>query len=356
MATSARGRPVKVVDFKQLAGGSEEEFEKLLQENMDGISMKSGASKKSKSRTPHKVKSSITADKKRGKTPKKIVMDEPDSVKEALEFDEESAQDSREGDFSESDEDVLSIGRNSVRLQELDRKIQEAEPTLGERYNEFKVAQGVLERLEDHPLPDNLEEEEVFLQVSNDHTSQLKATVDRTKRASRRLEMMEMREKIILEKENSQRMEWEAERKERQKELRRQQIVIESKKQQLEMERLRAQEEAQKEEYALIMNELRKNKQRKGQTPQRNSNKRGNPNTIDVSEDDNNSGVNGIIMQDYTQSPIDKVDQWMTKQTGRSIPIVPEGMHSAEVNELQNHAKIIIEKKHKRSGNTRKAR
>ena len=72
--------------------------------------------------------------------------------------------DSRKGDF-DSEEEISSLGLEEDRLRGLNSEIEDLQPTFTEKYNEYKVDQGLQDRLEDSELPSNLENKEVFEEV-----------------------------------------------------------------------------------------------------------------------------------------------------------------------------------------------
>ena len=121
-------RTRKIVNYKQLAGleGGEND--------MDGKSEKSVKSKKSRKTAKENVKKTDKLD----------------------------SDDSRKDDFTEAeeaDDDAFSLGSDKVRVIELQQKIDAAEPSMAEQYNNYKVQQGLQDRLEDAELPSDLNEE-----------------------------------------------------------------------------------------------------------------------------------------------------------------------------------------------------
>ena len=65
--------------------------------------------------------------------------------------------DSRQGDFES--EDDSSLGSDQERMDKLQRDIDALQPTMAERYNEYKVQQGMQDRLKDCDLPEELEKD-----------------------------------------------------------------------------------------------------------------------------------------------------------------------------------------------------
>ena len=84
---------------------------------------------------------------------------------------EEDGTDSRADDF-DSEEDG-SVGLSS-KLQDLQQKIDDLQPSLAQKYNEYKVAQGMQDRLEDAELPDDIGDDRVFEDWKWLHQDQLK--------------------------------------------------------------------------------------------------------------------------------------------------------------------------------------
>ena len=102
--------------------------------------------------------------------------------------------DSRAGDFEDEDEDVISMGSDASRLMRLQADIEENEPTLIEKYNEQKGADGELDRLEDSQLPSDMDDDKVYELSKTQHLQQQEATEKRHIKAVRTLELMEIRE------------------------------------------------------------------------------------------------------------------------------------------------------------------
>ena len=73
--------------------------------------------------------------------------------------------------------------------------------------------------MEDADLPENLEDEQVFLHCREQHEEQKKATWECEKRAKRTLELMALKDEIIETRERAKQMEWEAEMCVKEKEL-----------------------------------------------------------------------------------------------------------------------------------------
>ena len=65
--------------------------------------------------------------------------------------------------------------------------------------------------MEDADLPENLEDEQVFLRCREQHEEQKKATLEHEKRAKRTLELMALKDEIIETREKAKQMEWKAE-------------------------------------------------------------------------------------------------------------------------------------------------
>ena len=125
------------------------------------------------------------------------------------------SEDSRKDDFG-SEEDNME-GSDTVQLVDLRHKIEACKPSMSERYNEYKVDQGLQDRLEDSELPEDLENEETYEEWKQMHEQQMKATEDRKKRAERQMELTRMREAIVQAREEAKRMEWEADMLEKEK-------------------------------------------------------------------------------------------------------------------------------------------
>ena len=109
------------------------------------------------------------------------------------------SEDSRRGDF-DSEEDGVSLGSEASHVKELQERIDEIEPLMALRYNEYKVDQGLQDRLEDVDLPENLEDEATYLEWKNLHEKQSKATTDRELWAQRRLELITIGDEINQQK------------------------------------------------------------------------------------------------------------------------------------------------------------
>ena len=160
-----------------------------------------------------------------------------------------SEVDSRAGDFESADEDVISMGSDRSRINQLQDELERNSVTFAEQYNEFKVTQGLQERLEDSELPDNLESQQVFEESKHMHQQQLEATTNREKRAVRTLELMKLCEEILEKREKVRRLEWSAQMEERKAQMRRNQFLLEQKEQHLQLKALEKTEAAQLERF-----------------------------------------------------------------------------------------------------------
>ena len=98
-----------------------------------------------------------------------------------------------------------------------------------EQYNEFKVKQGLQDRLEDTELPDNLDEESVFNEALTQHQSQLQATSNMEARAKRTVEIIKIQQEIVQRREWVRKLEWEAEMLNKQVEIRQNQFILDQK-------------------------------------------------------------------------------------------------------------------------------
>ena len=152
------GRPVRTeeIDYKKLAGMSSDG------EKMDRKSMKSGWS--NKSNKPTKKKNA-----------------------EAKLVQSGDGEDSRAGDFDSEEDSSVDSTRKLCSLQD---QIDMLELSLALRYNEYKVAQGTQDRLEDCDLPQDLNDPKVFEQWKELHEEQLKSTKEREQKAVNRLHLI----------------------------------------------------------------------------------------------------------------------------------------------------------------------
>ena len=135
------------------------------------------------------------------------------------------------------------------RLDEIDREIEKVKPSLSENYNEYKVQQGLQERLEDAELPHNLEKGQVYDECKDLHERQFQATQDRRRCAQRRLELERIRERIIDKREQAKQDEWEADMIRRRKAMQCAQAEIDRRRRELEMEEM---ERKQMEEITML--------------------------------------------------------------------------------------------------------
>ena len=218
---SSKGRMLSRPDYKKLAGMED-----------DLVSRKSQKSHRT-SKT-NKTKSS------QGRRSRK-----------KSEVGERYEEDSRAGDFDDEDE-VLSLGSDASRLKKLQKDLEMNSVTFGENYNEYKVQQGLQVLLEDTELPTNLEQEEIFDGCKAEHHQQLTATRYREVRARRTLEILEMREEILMARERTKKLEWEAQLHTKKSEIQRNQWYLDQKKQKLEMVKLLEQEREQAAEFQMI--------------------------------------------------------------------------------------------------------
>ena len=142
-----------------------------------------------------------------------------------IETEKGDTTDSRQSDFSEEEallqdclqheeeeeSDVISLGSDASKLERLQNQIDATEKSVAERYNEFKVQQGELIRVEDIEVPTDIENEELFNETKKIHEEQMVATKNRAEKAKRRVELLKLKEEIIERWEQAKRDEWEAE-------------------------------------------------------------------------------------------------------------------------------------------------
>ena len=246
MYATTSGRLVKKWNFKTMADKgmdkSDDEMEKICNDNKSTKSGKSVRSTRSNSKNRKKAtdldKAKNNGNKKA--TVKEVIPKKARSNAKKLTDREDDEVDSRVGDFDqeEVEEDVLSMGSDASKLARIEQEISELEPSMAEKYNEFKVKQGYQVRLEDAELPENLHEDEVYDEVLKLHKEQLAATDDRQKKVLRVNELEKLRDEIVAKRENSKLI--EAQRnilRQKAMYLRRKQ-AIENRKQQKELSKL----------------------------------------------------------------------------------------------------------------------
>ena len=352
---SLRGRPINEINYKKLADMDVESQKGMNEERR---SIKSTRSKKSVS-----SKKSLKSNKSSKNKVKKGKGDNEEATAPGAHSQaaEGTTTDSREGDFStESEEEALSMGSAAGRLQQLQKGIDDLDIPLVTKYNERLIAEGKQVRLEDAPLPEKLEVDETYQVVVNEHKQQLEATKNRSIRAARRLEMIQMRNNIIEEKIAAEKMELECKLMEQQAVVNNNRYAIERKRAKLQMNSLKEEEAKQNMEMAQLNEETSINK--RGKPAKKVQTKK----TVainlvsDNASDCNQAPPTGVItasaiMQDnvsMSKQSSDRVADWVSKQSGSGLAPM-----TTEEDEVRTRAmRIIGEKKRRRTTRLQKSR
>ena len=326
MHRSARGRPVRKIDFKIMDSEGiviTEDGKSTARSTRSGKSVASTRSRKSgNSKTK---KSSVAKGAKQGKTPKRT----PKATKKVNPEEEDQDSDSREGDFeSENEVDGLSLGSAASKVRNLNNEIEKLQPSLMEKYNEYKCEQGLQQRLEDSDLPDNLQDDEVFQETLELHKEQLQASQNREKRASRCKEITNMREEIIKSREKAKSDEWAAQLLTRRRMIELQEAEIQKEEEDLTTQQKLADQAirlAQLRSQKVQLPSCAANEQLTGSTLSRNS-------------------VKGRKRagQDKQQATADWVS---THSDTGHVVIAGGGINASRLNELQKKAQKLIESK-----------
>ena len=234
-------------------------------------------------------------------------------------------------------------------MAELEEKIQECEPSLGERYNEYKVQQGLQDRIEDAPLPETLEDEGIYEDWKEKHVQQKKATEEREKRAKRRMELMEMRDDIVRIRERAKQLEWQAEIRIQEKALENNEMMIAKKKKEIELKKRQA-------EQARIYEELQKEEQRMGENPLRNGQTALHNSFIEERQSATRALFTQVDTQLHPQRGVmrhgkqnnEEVTAWVHMHSHHSQQSQHgNNMQEVDMDNLQKHANRIVEDKHK---------
>ena len=316
LTVTSRGRTVQQQDYRKLAGMEDEV-----------VSRKSEKSNKT-------VKSSTKSARGKNKKSKENVTCT-------------SEVDSRAGDFDDevnSEASVLSVGSDAGRLKKLEKELEVNNVTFGEKYNEYKVDQGLQVRLEDTEMPEDLESEIVYEECKTQNAQQLTASKDREARAERTLEILNIREEIISARERSKKLEWEVEIKKKKAELQLNQMILDQKRQRQEMAQLLEMERQQMNEFQILTE--------REKTPQNGGNLLKNLNSVTIGLNDNmviddTIGVNARVadwVSSHSQGSV-APQVLSTTQTLHNRPHISLNMGNANI--IQQKAMRMIERKKK---------
>ena len=171
---SVRGRPIKDIDYRKMAGlgsGSDDDHEILLGNKPMKKKAGGGSTKSKKSVNSARLGKNVMPQKQKS----------------------EESEDSREGDFDTDN----GSQEHEDRLKEMEKEISELQPSVGEKYNQYKCDIGEQDRLEDCELPEELDKDEVYNNWVALHEKQEVATIERERGADRCLELMKVHNKII---------------------------------------------------------------------------------------------------------------------------------------------------------------
>ena len=233
MYVSSWGRLVRRNNFREMAGIGKQ-IDVRNEEEQGYKSIKSQRTTWSQS-TKNKTKSNGKW--KKGKTSQNM-------AENAHEMD------SRLKDFDDEDE-VISLGSDASRIAKIDQEMEKLAPTWTKRYNEYKCKEGHQERLEDAPLPEDLDNDAVYEETLKLHQEQLVATENCTRRSKQRLELSEIRQKILDKREESQIAEAELEINAMKKQYKCRKMLLEKKKEKEDLQRLLQQQQQEIEETNL---------------------------------------------------------------------------------------------------------
>ena len=98
---------------------------------------------------------------------------------------EEDEPDRRLQEVEGEEEDVVSLGLDTSKVDKINQQIDQLAPSWTEKYNEFKCQQGIQVHLEDSEVPADLHQDTVYEETMQLHKSQMQATTDRESRATR---------------------------------------------------------------------------------------------------------------------------------------------------------------------------
>ena len=332
MYTTSRGRTIVKPDFVQLAGMATKDAADINEEVQSIKSTKSTRSRRSRksdNKQEPPPKNHSKSDKKPNSTKsaqvdeKSLSLLQPAQDKPLKEVDCDG--DSRLGDFD--DDDVISLGSDASKMDRINNEIQSLEPSMMERYNNYKVQQGELCRLEDSELPDELEKKQVYEESMKQHKEQLKATEHREVRAKRRSKLVELREEIIVKRESAKYYEMEAQLKERRSQLERRQLIIKQRREKMEID---AMWKIQDEEWRQVHDDYNKQEANHGKTLPDEAEHAAQPIV--------NKGSRGKTTMKSTINP----------STSHPSPTITEpqlGSPEAEIQLLQDKARMLIQKK-----------
>ena len=344
-------------DYRKLAGMSDQDTD------MDNLDTRSETSRSSK------VVKKVPRNTGGSKTPKTKKMDVPEKEPEVIMSGQEGSDENQEGmeegpvDPSGKNWDALSMGSDASQIRKLDEGIEATEVTMAERYGEYKVQQGIHIRIEDMEVPENLDDEGTYNEEKQLHMQQLKASEERAARAKRRVEMLTLKDNIMSKREQSRKDEWLANRLEKERELKMNQIVLERAQQKLDMQELEDMERKQRLEFEKL-----KQRGLSGATLQHasaNMSKGINPLNTGLKKPAHSmtSKQTAVRVLDYDgeeAAQLKRTEQWVASTHSHSdgIPFVPgQGKdNGAEAMDIQGRAeKIIARKKRERAQGTNKA-